>query len=283
MQARPEVRADEVFRMPVDVSLDEALIWFEREGRRFTDLVRRIDEPDRRTAGLTWTLAESAVHVLDVMRRYREGVLGNLTPHVPRVANFPAYAAVRNEEAIRAEPERRPAVLADMIDDARAELAKTAEEVGPGAVVTLDAGHSETIETMLCGHIGEFLVHGHDIAKTIGMPWLVEGRSAVLAVHATSAALELALDPLAAEGVEMNVHVRLRGGEPFAIRVSGGRVWSERPAGKPDFTLSVDPGAYLLTGFGRLTIVQATMRRQAFGWGRKPWLLLKLPKLFLKP
>jgi hypothetical protein len=272
-----------VLRLPVDVGVDEALGWYEREGRRFTALVRRIDDGDRRAAGLEWTLAETAVHLLDVLRHYRDGILGRLEPHVPIVDNPTRFIAVENEKAIAAEPERRPQVLADQIDQALDEMLATVRDAGPDAVAKMDAGHALDMPSLLCGHIGEFLVHGLDIARTIDAPWPIEHRAAVLAVHGTSAAISLALDRRAAADTELNVHVRLRRGEPFAIRVSQGEVWTEPPRGRPDLTMSADPTAYLLVGFGRLPMWRPALQGKVVAWGRKPWVVLTLPKLFHKP
>jgi hypothetical protein len=47
--------------------------------------------------------------------------------------------------------------------------------------------------------------------------------------------------------------------------------------------LSADPMAYLLVGFGRSSLWPVIARGQIFAWGRKPWLLARLPTYFMKP
>lgn len=269
--------------MAVDVDLADALAVLERLGGRFAALVEGIAAPDAATHGLEWTLAETAVHVLQAFREYLSSARGDVTPSPEPIDNIPAYVARVNREQIDAEPERGPAALAGMLRDAITALVDWARAAGPEHVVTFAAGYSFDTTTTACSLIAELVVHGYDIARTTGDRWDVDRHSATLAVYATSAALDLALDRRAAAGEHVHVDLRPRGGRPFSIRIEHGRAWTEAAGGRPDVHLSVDPLAYLLVGFGRVGLVGPSLTGKLILWGRRPWVMLRMPKMFLNP
>jgi hypothetical protein len=78
--------------------------------------------------------------------------------------------------------------------------------------------------------------------------------------------------------------VRLRGGGRAVLRFDDGDLTVEpEPAGPVDCHLSVDPEAFMLVGWGRITQGPAILKGQLFAWGRKPWLGLKLRSLLRNP
>jgi uncharacterized protein (TIGR03083 family) len=286
--ASPAPRAiadDAVLTMAVDVGMDGALRHISALGERFAALVESIEAPHALARGLQWTVAETSVHVLVSFSYYASCLRGETTFAAERAPGetLPAFVARQNRKHIDAEPERDPAKLAQRLRASIEEFVALARAVGPGANVTFAAGYTEESTTSVCTLIGELVVHGYDIARTTGASWDVDPAAAVLAVYSTSAALSLAIDPVAAAGKDINVEIRARGGTPFSIRVRDGRAWSELPAATPDAHVSTDALAYLLVGYGRVPIAGPLLRGRILAWGRRPWVLLQLPKMFLSP
>src|SRR5918999_5848344 len=216
--------------MAVAVDLEEATAHLSALGARFADLVESIERPGQRAHGLDWTVAETAVHVLQGLRYYSACIRGEDTSAVapPRPEEtFSAYVARENKSQIDAEPERDPARIAARIRPALQELVNAAREAGPDAIGVFAAGYSEDTTTSICTFLGELVVHGYDIARATGAKWTVDRRAAVLAVYSTTAAAPLALNRDAAAGRDIHVKIRLRHGSPFSLRFRDGRVWTE--------------------------------------------------------
>ena len=282
---RPRGAQGDVLSMAIDVDLDAATTRLSELAGRFGELVESIPDPDVRAEGLDWTLAETAVHVWKAFDYYGACLRGEvpIAPTRGPDESFTAFVARENRAQIDAEPERDPRKIAAAMRSSFDGFVQVVREVGPAGTATFAAGYTEDTTTSVCTLIGELIVHGYDIARTTGVPWKVDPAAAVLAVYSTTAALPLALDEVAAAREHIHVRIRLRHGSPFSIRIRNGRVWSEVTDERPDVHLSADPIAYLMVGYGRTNLLSQLLRGKLFAWGRKPWLLLRLPKLFLSP
>ncbi|PLS75250.1 MAG: hypothetical protein CYG61_08240 [Actinobacteria bacterium] len=97
--------------------------------------------------------------------------------------------------------------------------------------------------------------------------------------------LPLALDPVAARGKRVTYDVRVRGGPQFSVRVADGAATVEpgAPGGTVDCHLSVDPVAFLLVGYGRVSQWGPIAKGAMVAWGRRPWLGLQFKALFVNP
>jgi uncharacterized protein (TIGR03083 family) len=272
-----------VFTMPVDVDFDDALDHLSGMGNRFVGLVESIDDPNALAGGLDWTVAETAVHVWQALRYYASCLEGEVWIEGDRAPGepVPAYVARENRRQIDAEPERDPTAIAAGVRQELARLIEVARAVGPGVTATYAAGYSEESTAAVCTLVCELIMHGHDIAQATGAEWDIDRSPAVVAAYSTAAALSLALDEDAAAGKDIHVQIRLRGGSPFSIRIRDGKVWSEITADSPDVRVSADPLAYLMVGFGRSGLLRPLLQGRIVAWGRKPWVMLQVPKMFL--
>ena len=271
--------------MPVPVDLHDATARLVEAGERFGALVESIAVPDAPAHGLDWSVAETAVHVLNGLEYYAACIRGATPVTTPRMRGetFAAFAARENQALIDAEPERDPPAIARRVNIALRDLVDAALDAGPDDMATFAAGYSEDTVTSVCTMISELVVHGYDIARTTGARWAVDSDAAALAVYGVSAGLPLVLDRDAAAGEEIHVKIRIRRGAPFSIRIDDGRVWTEMTHEKPDVTVWADPVAYLLVGFGRSSLLGQVARGKLAAWGRRPWTVLRVPKLLLSP
>lgn len=92
--------------------------------------------------------------------------------------------------------------------------------------------------------LGEYLVHGHDLAGSVGRPRHIDPNHAVLVIKATTALLPLYLDPDTSRGVRITYDIHIRGGPRFVFRVASNMATVEsRSAGPVDCRISADPVA----------------------------------------
>lgn len=270
-----------VLHLVVPVDAEEARHVLAATGEQFTRLVRQIPRGDTPSSDLKWTVAETAAHVLCTVRYYRECIEGKVQPEP--VDDVIAAAQIHNDQLIAAEPERDPDALSSLIDKELEAFIEASRAADPSRPVFALFGYGLDLDAVICNGIGELLIHGRDIARSIDRPWQIDPHAARLAVYSTSATLPLAADPDAIADLDAVVNVRVRGGSCFAIRIRDGRASTEPCVSKPDLVMSIDPVAYLLVGFGRVGQWGPILRGALLAWGRRPALGFKLPKLFRNP
>lgn len=266
--------------VPVDIEM--AIEGLRELGDDFIALVRSIGTPDAPTRGLEWTLAETAAHVLQTVRVYEAALTGELEPESD-VGNVSEVVARKNEEELAAEPERDPAAIAVALAAAIDAFNATAHDVPKDRVAVFSTNYAATAPAVVCGLIAELAVHGWDIARSLRRRWRVQPATAAFAAYASAGAVQLVFDAEAASSVKLHVKVKLRHASAFSIRVEGGRAWGEVTDAAPDATLWVDPLAYLLLAYGRTSPFTESLRGRVFAYGRRPWMLAKLPKVFRNP
>lgn len=250
-----------------------------------------IDAPARATRGLTWSLAETASHVVLGLRLYTDSVRGDLDRWrglIPEdVPAFHDRLAAVTAKGLGMVPERDPATLAGLIGDAVGDFLAASAGLPPdrpvatpwyGEGVSLSLGEATALL------LGEQLVHGRDLAVTLRRPWPISRAEALLVVPAATAMMPRAIRAEATRDLELTVAFHLRGGPGFAIRVVRGTAARE-PLGlhRPDCHIRFDPVAFLLVGYGRLSPWAALARGGAIAYGRRPWIALRFRDLFHDP
>jgi hypothetical protein len=257
---------------------------------RTAALVAAIDDPERRTAGLEWTLAETAAHLLVALRGYTAALRGDLgvwAAYVPASTVYRDRLSGMTSASLAAIPSRDPAVLGAQLGEAadaflEASAGRPADEpvptpwYAPGATVPLGAA--------TCLLLGEQVIHGWDMARTLGRPWPVTREHALLMVTVITTMMPLVVDPDAARGVRAVYALHVRGGPAVVLRVDGGRAGIE-PLGsqRVDCHLSGDPVSLAMVGYGRISQWRAITRGGLVAWGRRPWLGLRMRGLFFNP
>jgi uncharacterized protein (TIGR03083 family) len=247
-------------------------------GRRLVGLLQAVPDPQAPTRGLTWTLGETSLHVAGGPARYADFALGRDLPE-PTIDLGPVFAGRMAEQS-----ERAPSVLARRLDaDLRQYLAETADLPATHPVpffggVTIELAAQSAIL------LGEFVIHGRDIARSIGHQWPIDRAHARLIVAAVTALLPRYVDRASVGGLTAVYDVRLRGGPTFQVRFDQGSA-TVGPAdpGAADCRLTADPVSFLLVTYGRQSQWPAILRGQLLAWGRRAWLGLRFQRLFARP
>jgi hypothetical protein len=257
---------------------------------RATGVIASIDAPTRGTEGLTWSLAETAAHMVVGLRAYADSVRGTLDgwhPHIPATDVFAQRLARMTASSLDAVPERDPATLARLLGEAAAHYLSVTAGLpadhpvetpwyGDGATLPLD------VATALL--LGEQLVHGHDLATTLRRPWPITRAQARLVLPAAKAMLPRAVRADTTRELDLTYAIHVRGCEGFTVRVVRGTAAVAPLDGRrADCHLLFDPVAFLLVGYGRLSPWAAILRGKAVAYGRRPWLGTRFKTLFVNP
>jgi uncharacterized protein (TIGR03083 family) len=246
--------------------------------RRLVELLEAVPDPQAPTRGLTWTLGETGLHVAGAPALFADFARGRARPE-PTIDLGPV-----NARRMAAAPERAPSALAGQLDtNTRRYLAETAELPATHPVpffggVTIELAAQSAIL------LGEFVVHGYDVARSIGRPWPIDPAHARLIVTAVTALVPRYVDQASARGLTATYEVRLRDGPSFQVRFdSGAAAVGPSHARAADCRLTVDPVTFLLVAYGRRSQWPGILRGQLRAWGRRPWLGPRFQRLFIQP
>ncbi|HET7518074.1 MAG TPA: maleylpyruvate isomerase family mycothiol-dependent enzyme [Actinomycetes bacterium] len=246
--------------------------------RRLAGLLEAVPDPQAPTRGLAWTLGETSLHVAGGPARYADFARGRALPE-PTIDLGPVFA-----QRMAAQPERAPGVLARQLEaNTRRYLAETAE-LAATHPVPFFGGVTVELAAQSAILLGEFVVHGRDIARSIGRPWPIDPAHARLVMAAVTALLPRYVDRAAAAGLTATYHVHLRGGPSFQVRFDRGAATVGPPdPGAADCRLTVDPVTFMLVVYGRRSQWSGILPGRLRARGRRPWLGPRFQRLFVRP
>jgi uncharacterized protein (TIGR03083 family) len=195
----------------VPLNLPATRAALEAVGRRLVGLLAAVPDPQAPTRGLAWTLGETSLHIAGGPARYADFARGRARPE-PAIDLGPVSA-----QRMDADPERAPSVLARRLEaDTHRYLAETAE-LPATHPVPFYGGLTIELAAQSAILLGEFVVHGYDVARSIGRPWPIEAAHARLIVAGVTAVLPRYVDRTSAAGLTATYQVRLRGGPSFQL------------------------------------------------------------------
>ncbi len=253
-------------------------------GPRLTAMLRSVTKPDAPALG-EWDITQVAVHIshgMDTISAMSRGG-GNVIEDIAGLATL-------TKVMVAGEGRRALGEIADRIDVSVAGFLAAMD----AAVATGDSSHPWLIigtemplSVLTCHMLNELTVHGRDIARAEGVPWPIDR------AHASLIMLGFVLPSLHTVGRAMVVQEKAGNGR-FEIHLrGGGRAWmvfsdgnfsvEGSPQGPVDCHLSVDPEAFLLVAWGRISQWSAMPKGQLLAWGRKPWLGLQLRSWLRNP
>lgn len=246
----------------------------------FADLLRSVPDAGAIAAPTTWTIAETAAHVVgDVTGTADLAESGS----APVLGDGPAWRRGREANARQLEeiPDRDPVALADAVV-AATERAVRALAAADGPVWSTN-GLLWTPEQTRQVLLGELLVHGHDVARAARRPWTIARADALEVATGSLSLLPSYLEPVGDPQRRLAFELRLRGGAAYRLDVDGDTATVGPAQGRVDCVISADPATFVLVGYGRMSPVTAAVRGGIVARGRKPWLGLKFGKLFAQP
>lgn len=183
---------------------------------RFVALLKSLKPEDAAlpVPGLDWNVGEVAAHVLTVMRRG----LGDR-----RRSATPQETAALNALVLDETPQREIHLLAELIaTDSHIMLTQAFPRIADDRRFPFHAGTTTTIIPSLAVILGEFSVHGGDIAAATGKAWSIQPHTAALIWKGASDVMYAWLKKEAA-GLDETYVIHFEGeAEPVALRIQNG-------------------------------------------------------------
>lgn len=239
----------------------DAMVRAVREaGAQFVSLLKELAPADGATAvpGLEWTVAETAVHMLTIVRRG--------TGDMRRSDSLPGLAAL-NDQCIDEVETRDPAEIAASLEREVERLtrglarvdAKTAESMA----VVLHAGVTSNLPSALSYVLFDFLVHGLDIARATQHDWSIDPAQAALGLHACLPLLAPWVKDAVRSGPAQRLAMSFPGDEDaIVLHVGEGAYVAKNEARRADAD-ELDPVHVLLAISGRAPSQSPTVARLA--------------------
>jgi uncharacterized protein (TIGR03083 family) len=269
-----------------EVDWAEARVALEEAVERLVALLRSVRDPEAPVLG-SWNVAELAAHLshaFDVVpalaRHDRESLIAELSE-----------LARATTDLVADDDERDLDRLADRIAERAKEFLSWSStavptDLGPWLV----EGRGVTISMLTCHLLNEAVIHGYDIATAAGRPWKIDRHQATLIIEGFLLHVFRVVPPTAlvdqerAASVKACYEIRLRGGSRFCLVFDRGEMRVEPASSRPvDCHLSVDPAAFLLVTWGRISQWRAIPKGQLLAWGRRPWLGLQMRSFVRNP
>jgi uncharacterized protein (TIGR03083 family) len=249
-------------------------------------LWRRVSDSDVPVPGLDWTAGETAAHVIGDLRDYTQALTryanGYLT-HADREPESPSkLSAAVNARHLADIPDRNLHRLATLLEESAARYLAVASAVDDNNSILTPNGLVIAPSTMTGLLLGEQLIHGMDIARATERMWSISPEDARLVIPAV---LSVAPNYLrhSRRHERVSFELRIRGGERYRMAVKDGAATVTAAGEAADCTITADPVAFLLLGFGRTPQWSPLLRGKVRPGGRMPWRAMKFGTLLASP
>jgi uncharacterized protein (TIGR03083 family) len=222
---------------------DGLTVMYERAAR----LIEEQEDLSIMIPGFEWTVREMAVHLAGGIRRYAALASGEYDVSAVTIDKKLLDARARSLNADN--PETDPKKLADQIREGLEHfMAKTAA-VPADTPVAYYSGLRPNVAEVVSALLGEPIIHGYDVATTVGAPWPIDPEYSALTVGVFQQIfLPLIFQPALAAGLEATYQIDTAGTEPVFVRISDGVYEELADAASVDCTISADPvTAHLVT------------------------------------
>ncbi len=264
------------------VTTDAHELWrrIDAAQERFVSLVRSVG-PGVAGAGTTWSSRDVVAHILTVAERYTNRDVTS----TDGLGATPREVDVINDRELRALD---GVGFEELLTRLEAQMGRVRSAFAPEQLdlhvrfpfhggVTVDAAGG------MSNIVGEFLIHGYDLANAAGRPWPIAARDALLIINGVVQLLPAYAEPTAAGSLDLMW--RLPGASDWVLAFDNGKADSRPPdAGeRADAILSAPPETLLLFLYQRIGQVAAIRRGLRVVGGRRPWRITRLQKFLQKP
>ena len=247
---------------------------------RYARLMESVPDTSIAIPDSEWTVRDAAAHVAGGTQRMAALARGEAST-VPTVDK--EYLDGRARKLIAEIPETDGKKLADQMREALGRLmAETATRSGDQPI-TFHGGLHLMLAELVSMYLGEYLLHGYDVAVATGAPWPIDPGYAALAVGGFRRCYSGIFNPAAAAGLEATYRLDTAGTDPFFVRISNATYEEPATAGSVDCVITADSVTALLVMSGRLSQWAAIALGRLTFSGQRPEIGPRFNDLFVFP
>lgn len=228
----------------------------------------------------TWDVTAVATHVCVAVEVY-----AGLLADQPSPIDVLERRAQRNQEFVDAyDGDRDLHALANRTAQQLADLADVLDAQPSGREILWHAGIRLPLSRVTAMLLGEFLLHGYDIATGSRRPWPMDDHHARLALAGALPLAPLIVNHDTAASLRATFELRPRDTDPVQLRFDRGELSVTAPNGRRvDCYLTGGPVPFLLSTYGRLSPWRAAATGKIRAYGRRPWLAFRFDRLLHNP
>ncbi len=247
---------------------------------RLGDLLRDLPTADA-AVGPRWSIRDAAAHLICGTSLYTE--LAGGTPS-PLDDVSPEALARFNAQRLADIVDTEPGVLAKSLAGAVGQFLDATDGRSGDTPVTWHTGLTVDLSQLTGILLGEYLIHGFDIATAAGAPWPITPEHAALTLYGYGPVNATSVDPATSRGHTATYDIDLGVAGRFAVRFVDGEVAFGPPGEHPaDCEITADPVAFLLVSTGRMSQWTAIALGLMRAGGRRPELAASFGNLFRFP
>lgn len=252
---------------------------------RFGRLLLAAPDPAK-LATRHWSVAETAAHATGIAWLNTALLApGNAPAPIPGLAEHLPTGTVDNladgfnATLLRNYTERDPRAIRDRLRTSVDEVLRMTADADPNRTISWLGGSKLPVGGVLAHSMNELLVHGWDISRALGVPWLMPEEYAALFIdvflveiirHGVGTAMD---DDRPVRRGRIAVQFRSRHTTPVTIVLEDGELSVEQPARGDDVRVTFRPAVMDLVLFHRIPQARAALTGALRLSGRRPWLL----------
>jgi uncharacterized protein (TIGR03083 family) len=249
-------------------------------GERYAQLVESVRDTSVAIPASEWTVRDAAVHLAG--SNHRMAVLaGGVASTVPTVAK--QFLDARAWKLIAENPETDGKKLADQIREGLERVLAVTATLPGDQPISFHGGIRLTLAELVSLYVGEYLLHGYDIAVAVRTPWPIDPGHAALGVHGFRPCYTAIFNPATAEGIDATYRLDTAGTDPFFVRITEATCVEQPAQGSVDCIISSDAPTELLVMSGRLSQWAAVALGRLTFSGDRPEIGPRFNDLFVFP
>ncbi len=257
----------------VDTDRDELRQRISLARQRFDQLARRAD-PLAQCPRSTWNVRQVVAHVLTVAHRYRDIIRTGQF----RAAETPAGVAVLNQSEMQAALAPVTALLDSLLaleDEMDGFFDTTTDR---GRWMRSHAGAMLDGISVQTNWLGELLLHGHDIARAIKVPWELPERDMLLVARGVLQFAPAFVRAGLPSDTDVSVAFNIPQARPYLIHIrqDSAEVRERRGTDRPDAVVTAPASTFTQMLYQRIGPATAVRHGLRIVGGRRPWRALKL-------
>lgn len=266
--------------MASDEDLAAARDGFAVTVERYARLVESVPDTSIAIPDSEWTVRDAAAHVAGGTQRMAALARGQAST-VPTVGK--KFLDARARKLIAEIPEADGKKLADRMREALGRLMTEIATRSGDQPITFHGGLRLTLTELVSLYLGEYLLHGYDIAVATGVPWPIDPGYAALAVEGFRTCYPGIFNPAAATEFDATYRLDTAGTDPFFVRISNATYEEPATTVSVDCVITADPVTALLVMSGRLSQWAAIALGRLTFPGRRPEIGPRFNDLFVFP
>lgn len=247
---------------------------------RYANLVESVRDTSIAIPDSEWTVRDAAVHLAGSNHRMA-ALAGGEASTVPSVDK--QFLDARARKLIAENPETDGKKLAEQIREGlKRVMAVTATRPGDQPI-SYHAGIRLNLGELVSLYLGEYLLHGYDIAVAVRAPWPIDPGYAALAVRSFRACYSAMFNPIPAAGLEATYRLDTAGIDPLFVRITDATYEEPATPGSVECIISADPVTALLVLSGRISQWAAVALGRLSFSGDRPEIGPRFTNLFVFP